>query len=183
MDDLLKMFLNDYVCKIQEYKGDEKIMSEELNSSQIIRIIEDIGKSQEQLLSILLAIQNASGKNYVEEEWAQIVAMELNLSLSKVYDVLTFYAMFSTKPQGKYVIEICNSTPCYINKSEKIAKIFENQLGIKLGETTKDNQFTLLYTACVGACDIGPVAKIGKDVYGDLTPDKINDIIRKYQGV
>lgn len=158
-------------------------MSEELNSSQIIRIIEGIGKSKEQLLSILLAIQNASGKNYVEERWAQIVATELNLPLSKVYDVLTFYAMFSTKPRGKYVIEICKSTPCYISKSDVIAKIFENRLGIKVGETTKDHQFTLLYTACVGACDIGPVAKIGEDVYGDLTPDKINNILRKYQGV
>lgn len=158
-------------------------MSEELNSSQIIRIIEGIGKSKEQLLSILLVIQNASGKNYVEERWAQIVATELNLPLSKVYDVLTFYAMFSTKPRGKYVIEICKSTPCYISKSDVIAKIFENRLGIKVGETTKDHQFTLLYTACVGACDIGPVAKIGEDVYGDLTPDKINNILRKYQGV
>lgn len=158
-------------------------MSEELNSSQIIRIIEGIGKSKEQLLSILLVIQNASGKNYVEERWAQIVATELNLPLSKVYDVLTFYAMFSTKPRGKYVIEICKSTPCYISKSDVIAKIFENRLGIKVGETTKDHQFTLLYTACMGACDIGPVAKIGEDVYGDLTPDKINNILRKYQGV
>ncbi|MDF2634653.1 MAG: hypothetical protein K0R78_1527 [Pelosinus sp.] len=154
----------------------------ELNSSQILTIIEGIGKSKEKLLLILLAIQNASGKNSVEEEWAKIVASELNLPLSKVYDVLTFYAMFSTEPRGKYVIEICKSTPCYINKSDAIAKIFEEQLGIKVGETTKDQQFTLLYTACVGACDIGPVAKIGEDVYGDLTQTKIIDIIRKYQG-
>lgn len=157
-------------------------MPNELDSSRILAIIEENGRSKEHLLSILLAIQNASGKNYVQEEWAKIVATELNLSLSMVYDVLTFYSMFSTKPRGKNVIEICKSTPCYISKSEMITKIFEQHLGIKVGETTQDQQFTLLYTACVGACDIGPVAKIGEEVYGDLTEDKIHSIIIKYQG-
>lgn len=157
-------------------------MPNELDLSRILAIVEEKGRSKEHLLSILLAIQNASGKNYVQEEWAKVVATELNLSLSMVYDVLTFYSMFSTKPRGKYVIEICKSTPCYISKSDKIAKIFEKHLGIKVGETTKDQQFTLLYTACVGACDIGPVAKIGEEIYGDLTEDKINSIIIKYQG-
>jgi NADH-quinone oxidoreductase subunit E len=157
-------------------------MLNELDSSRILAIVEEKGRSKEHLLSILLAIQNASGKNYVQEEWAKIVATELNLSLSMVYDVLTFYSMFSTKPRGKYVIEICKSTPCYISKSDKIAKSFEKHLGIKVGETTQDQQFTLLYTACVGACNIGPVAKIGEEIYGDLTEDKINSIIIKYQG-
>lgn len=157
-------------------------MPNELDSSRILAIIEEKGKSKEHLLAILLAIQNASGKNYVQEEWAKIVATELNVSPSMVYDVLTFYSMFSTKPRGKHVIEICKSTPCYISKSDVIAKIFEEHLGIKVGETTKDQQFTLLYTACVGACDIGPVAKIGEEIYGDLTEDKINSIIIKYQG-
>ena len=157
-------------------------MPNELDSSRILAIVEEKGKSKEHLLSILLAIQNESGKNYVQEEWAKIVATELNLSLSMVYDVLTFYSMFSTKPRGRHVIEICKSTPCYISKSDVIAKIFEKHLGIKVGETTQDQQFTLLYTACVGACDVGPVAKIGEEVYGDLTEDKINSIIIKYQG-
>ncbi|AIF50939.1 NAD(P)H-dependent oxidoreductase subunit E [Pelosinus sp. UFO1] len=157
-------------------------MPNELDSSRILAIVEEKGKSKEHLLSILLAIQNASGKNYVQEEWAKIVATELNLSFSMVYDVLTFYSMFSTKPRGRHVIEICKSTPCYISKSDVIAKIFEKHLGIKVGETTKDQQFTLLYTACVGACDVGPVAKIGEEIYGDLTEDKINSIIIKYQG-
>jgi NADH-quinone oxidoreductase subunit E len=157
-------------------------MCEELNLSQILMIIEDIGNSKEQLLSILLAIQHASGKNYIHEDWAKIVADQLELPLSKVYDVLTFYAMFSTRPRGKYLIEICKSTPCYITKSDTIAKIFADQLEIKIGETTKDQLFTLLYTACVGACDIGPVAKIGEDVYGDLSEAKIIEIIKKYRG-
>jgi NADH-quinone oxidoreductase subunit E len=157
-------------------------MCEELNSSQILTIIQEAGKSKEKLLSILLAIQQASGENHVHEDWARIVADQLELPISKVYDVLTFYAMFSTRPRGKYVIEICKSTPCYITKSDVIAKIFADQLEIKMGETTKDLLFTLLYTACVGACDIGPVAKIGEDVYGNLSEAKIIEIIKKYRG-
>lgn len=157
-------------------------MPGELNVSEILAIIEENGKSKEQLLPILLAIQNASGKNYVHEKWAQIVATQLELPLTKVYDVLTFYSMFSTAPRGKYVIEICKSTPCYVSKSDVIARMFENELGVKLGETTPDTLFTLLYTACVGACDIGPVAKIGEDVYGNLTEQKIADLIKTYRG-
>ena len=156
-------------------------MPTELSSSRILAIVEEKGKSKEQLLAILLTIQKESGENYVHEKWVQIVANELDLSLGTVYDVLTFYSMFSTVPRGKYLIEVCKSTPCYVSKSDVIAKIFENELGIKIGETTKDNLFTLLYTSCVGACDIGPVAKIGEDVYGDLDQQKIIEIIRTYR--
>lgn len=162
--------------------GKKKNMCKELCEPQILAIIEDKGKSKEHLLSILLAIQNASGKNYVHEKWAQIVANQLDLPLSKVYDVLTFYSMFSTTPRGKYVIEVCKSTPCYVSKSDIIAKMFENELGVKMGETTTDNLFTLLFTACVGACDTGPVAKVGEDIYGDLTRQKIADMIKTYRG-
>jgi len=157
-------------------------MCKELNQLQIMSIIEAHGKKQEGLLSILLEIQNASGKNYVHEEWAKLVADQLGLPDGKVYDVLTFYAMFSTTPRGKYVIEVCKSTPCHVNKADHIVKILEQELGIKIGNTTEDKLFTLLYTPCVGACDIGPVMKIGEDVYGNLTADKIADVIHAYRG-
>ena len=157
-------------------------MCKKLNHPQIITIIEAHGKSKEGLLSILLDIQKASEENYVHEQWAKLVAEQLELPVSKVYEVLTFYAMFSTKPRGKYVIEVCKSTPCHISKSDSIVKILEKELGIKIGDTTEDKMFTLLYTHCVGACDIGPVLKIGEDVYGNLTVDKITDLINAYRG-
>lgn len=159
-----------------------RTMCKKLNHPQIITIIEAHGKSKEGLLSILLDIQKASEENYVHEQWAKLVAEQLELPVSKVYEVLTFYAMFSTKPRGKYVIEVCKSTPCHISKSDSIVKILEKELGIKIGDTTEDKMFTLLYTHCVGACDIGPVLKIGEDVYGNLTVDKITDLINAYRG-
>ncbi|SDE74550.1 complex I 24 kDa subunit family protein [Sporomusa acidovorans] len=150
---------------------------------QVMGIINKYDKQKEQLLSILLDIQCASGENYVAEEWAEVVARELELPISKVHDVLTFYAMFNIEPKGKYVIEICKSTPCHVTKADAVVKMFEEELGIKLGQTTPDNLFTLLHTSCVGACDIGPVAKIGDDVYGNLTADKVAEIVTSYRGV
>jgi len=150
---------------------------------QVIAIINKYNKEKEQLLSILLDIQCASGENYVAEEWAEVVAKELELPISKVHDVLTFYAMFSIKPQGKYVIEICKSTPCHITKADAVVKMFEEVLGVGLGQTTPDKLFTLMHTNCVGACDIGPVAKIGEEVYGNLTAAKVAEIVTSYRGV
>lgn len=153
-------------------------MNTKLTKERVLKIISDRGKSKEGLLSILLDIQSASGENFVAEEWARLVSAEIGIPLSMVFDILSYYSMFSTKPRGRYVIEICKSTPCYVNKADDIVHIFEKELGIKLGETTPDKLFTLMHTACVGACDIGPVAKIGDKVYGNLTPEIIADIIK-----
>ena len=144
-------------------------------------IVERNGKSQKSLIAILLEIQEASGKNYVSKEWADIVARELNISISVVYDVLTFYAMFSTEPKGKYVIELCKSAACHVNNSKHVVELFEKSLGIKMGETTDDGLFTLQYTSCIGACNVSPSMKIGEKVYGNLDENKIKDILDSYR--
>lgn len=156
-------------------------MSKQLTAKHVREIIASHHAEKEKLLSILLEIQEASGENYISEEWARVVSEELALPLTKVYDVITFYAMLSDKPRGRFIIEICKSTPCHVLKTKRITDIFEELLSIKMGGTTSDGLFTLQYTACVGACDIGPVAKIGNEVYGNLTKDKIVGIIKSYQ--
>ena len=158
-------------------------MSCKLKKEQVQKIIKSKGKEKEQLLTILLEIQQASGRNYVDKEWARIVADELGLPLTKVFDVLTFYAMFSTEPRGKNVIEICKSAPCHVANGRAVVQMFEEQLGIKMGETTADHLFTLQYTSCIGACDLAPAVKIGDQVYGKLTSAKVAEIIKSYRGV
>ncbi len=150
---------------------------------KVMDIININGRTEDRLLAILLAIQEASENNFVAIQWAKCVAKELTIPLTKVNDVLTFYSMFSTKPRGKYVIEICKSTPCRITKSDLVAQEFAKELHIKVGQTTSDMSFTLMYTECVGSCEIGPVAKIGEAVYGNLTSKKITDIINSYREV
>lgn len=158
-------------------------MSDELKKEQVLEIIQKKGKEKEQILSILLEIQKASGKNYVDRTWARLVADELGVPLTKVYDVLTFYAMYSTEPRGKHVIEICKSAPCHVAKASAVVQMFEEALGIKMGETTADQLFTLQYTSCIGACDIAPAVKIGEKVYGHLTKEKVAEIINSFRGV
>ncbi|PKM86934.1 MAG: NADH-quinone oxidoreductase subunit E [Firmicutes bacterium HGW-Firmicutes-12] len=156
-------------------------MCKQLTEKDVCEIIASHQASKEKLLSILLDIQDASGQNCIVEEWARVVSAELDLPLTKIYDVITFYEMLSEKPRGKNIIEICKSTPCHFIKGVNIVNIFEEELCIKMGETTPDNLFTLQYTSCVGACDIAPVAKIGDEVYGNLSKDKIVDIIKSYR--
>lgn len=152
-----------------------------LTSADVKKIVASHHYSREKLLSILLEIQEASGQNCILEEWARTVSEELEIPLAKLYHVITFYGMLSEVPRGKYIIEICKSAPCYVLKSKQAAELFEQELSIHIGETTPDNLFTLQYTSCVGACDIGPVAKIGDDVYGNLNKEKVAAIIKSYR--
>jgi NADH-quinone oxidoreductase subunit E len=154
----------------------------DLSKEQVLEIMERYGNDPQQLIAVLLDIQAASGKNCVEKQWAELASNVLNVPLSKIFDVLTFYAMFSTIPRGEYVIEICNSTPCLFTKTpcgkhEDVVHWFEAAAGIKMGETTADGKLSLLYTSCVGMCDIGPVVKIGDDVFGNLTEEKVKTIV------
>ena len=150
---------------------------QDLTKNQVIRMMEHYGNDPQQLIAVLLDIQAASGKNCVEQKWAELAADVLKVPLSKIYDVLTFYSMFGTVPRGEFIVEICRSTPCLFNHSEDIVRWFEDAAGIKIGGTTEDGKLTLLYTSCVGACDIGPVAKIGDDVFGGLTFDKVQKLV------
>jgi NADH-quinone oxidoreductase subunit E len=149
-----------------------------LSKEQVIKIMESYGNDPQQLIAVLLDIQTTSGKNYVDKQWAELTAVTLKIPLSKIYDVLTFYAMFSTEPRGEYVIEICNSTPCYFLKTQEVVKWFEAAAGIKMGQTSADGKISLFYTSCVGTCDIGPVAKIGDDIFGNLTEDKVKKLVQ-----
>lgn len=149
----------------------------ELSKEQVIKIMKRYGNDPQQLIAVLLDIQEASNKNYVERQWAELASDILNIPLSKIYDVLTFYAMFSTEPRGEYVIELCRSTPCHFIRTQEAVKWFEEETGVKMGETSADGLFTLTFTNCVGACDIGPVAVIGEDVFGNLTPEKVKTLV------
>ena len=148
-----------------------------------MKIMESYGNDPQQLIAVLLDIQAASGRNYVDRQWAELASRVLDIPLSKIYDVLTFYAMFSTVPRGEYVIEICQSTPCYFGDAThpshaQVAGWFEAAAGIKVGQTSADGKITLTHTSCVGACDIGPVAKIGDDIFGNLNEEKALALVK-----
>jgi len=156
--------------------------TKELDKDAVLEILQAYGNDPQQLIAVLLDIQSASGKHYVDKQWAQLVSERLDVPLTKVYDALTFYAMFSTEPRGAYLIEICESAPCRFGsagiRAQELVSWFEAAAGIKIGETSADGKITLARTSCVGACDIGPVAKIGDDVFGDLDEGKVKELVR-----
>ncbi len=131
--------------------------------------------------NLLPMIQKAQDKyRRVPAKFMAGTAEDLNLSLSEVYGVASFYSFLSTKLQGKNVIRVCKSVPCYLKGAQMILESIEDCLGIKPGETTRDKKFSLELTGCIGACDQAPAMMVNQDVYGNLTPAKISRILKKY---
>jgi len=133
-------------------------------------------KGQEDLLKLLKEAQNRSG--YLSEKTIVKIAKSLDIPISDVYGVATFYSFLSTKPQGRNVIRVCKSLPCFLKNSQTIIKSVEEELGIKPGETTPDGKFSFQLTNCIGACDKAPAMLINNDVHVDLTPGKISRILK-----
>lgn len=118
---------------------------------------------------------------YLPEEVQIRVAEGLDVPLSEVYGVITFYSLFTLKPRGKHTIGVCMGTACYVKGAPAVVEAIQNQLQIKPDDTTDDGLFTFTITRCVGACGLAPVMTIGEDVYGRLTSDKVPEILSKYQ--
>ena len=130
-------------------------------------------------MPVLQAAQEIFG--YLPEEVQIIVAEGLEIPLSEVYGVASFYAQFTLNPKGKYQISVCLGTACYVKGSDKILEAVEKELGIKCGECTEDGLFSIDSCRCVGACGLAPVMMIGEEVYGKLTPEMVKGIIDKYR--
>ena len=133
-------------------------------------------KNQENLLILLKEAQSRFG--YLTQELLAELAHSLGISIGKVYGAATFYAFLSTETQGRNVIRICKSLPCFLKNSQLIIDSVEQEIGIKPGQTTTDGKFTFQLTNCIGACDKAPAMMINSDVYGDLTPKKISAILK-----
>lgn len=139
----------------------------------------EIEKSQPgALMPVLQKAQEIYG--YLPVEVQSMVADGLGISLSEVYGVATFYSQFSLNPKGIHQISICLGTACYVKGADKILEALESRLGIKCGECTPDGVFSLDSCRCVGACGLAPVMMINDDVYGRMTEDQIDDILKKY---
>ena len=118
---------------------------------------------------------------YLPYEVQKIIAEELDVTLSDVYGVATFYSQFSLYPKGKYQIGICLGTACYVNGSGEIYDKLRNILGIESGECTQDRLFSLDATRCVGCCGMAPVMTVNGEVYGKVKADDVENIIAKYR--
>lgn len=144
---------------------------------EFILSIED---KQGALISVLHKAQEIFG--YLPKEIQEFVAERLDLSLAKVYGVVSFYSFFTMTPKGKHPVSVCMGTACYVRGAGKVLEDFEKQLGISAGETTVDGEFSIDALRCVGACGLAPVVLIGEDVYGKDEAKNVAGLIAKYRG-
>ena len=130
------------------------------------------------LIPVLHEAQEIYG--YLPLSVQEIVANALGLPLSEVYGVVTFYTQFSLYPKGQYKIQVCLGTACYVKGSSSILDELKKQLGIEVGQCTKDGKFSFDACRCVGACGLAPVMMINEDVYGTLVASDVANILKKY---
>lgn len=114
---------------------------------------------------------------YISLEVMEYIAKILDIPPSKVYSVASFYTMFKKEPTGKYLIQVCRTLSCQLRGAEEVTKLISDKLGIKVGETTFDNKFTLVEVECLGSCGTAPVMRINNDYHENLTKSQINQII------
>jgi len=136
------------------------------------------GRTRESLLPILQGV--ITEERFISDAAMAEVARELDMSAALVYGTATFYSFLDTKPRGKYVIRICKTITCDMKGKRQILQALEDLLKITVGETTKDNRFTLLETNCLGWCHKGPAMLVNDEAYTELTPEKVSEIIGEY---
>jgi NADH-quinone oxidoreductase subunit E len=117
-----------------------------------------------------------------QEGWVSRVAMDviagmLDMAPIRVYEVATFYTMYSLKPKGTHLIQVCRTTPCWLRGSDGLTDLCKKKLGIGMHETTKDGKFTLMEVECLGACVNAPMVQINDDFYEDLTPESLSKVL------
>jgi NADH-quinone oxidoreductase subunit E len=145
----------------------------------VCKIIEKHGYQKASLIGILQDIQ---GKlNYLPRKALVQVAKSLDIPMTHIYEVATFYKAFSLQPKGRHTILVCLGTACHVRGGARVLNYLENRLDVKSGETTRDLAFTLESVNCLGACALGPMMVIDKKYYGKINPHKIESILEKYQ--
>jgi NADH-quinone oxidoreductase subunit E len=150
-------------------------MLSETTRKQIADLMKKYPQTRSALIPSLRLAQTEAG--YLSESVLTEIAQIFELSPSEVFEVASFYSMFYKKPVGKYVIQVCTSISCMLRKSDQIIEHLEKRLGIKPGETTPDQRFTLLEVECLASCGTAPAASINDEYHENLTPEKLDQIL------
>ena len=149
--------------------------------SLIKDMAEKYGRSRESLLPIMQAV--VEREKYLSEYSMIEIARQVDIPAAEVYGTATFYSFIETKPTGQYIIRICKTITCAMKGKNQVLFAIQDMLKIKLGETTPDKRFSLLETNCLGWCHKAPAMMINNEVYTELTPEKVRDILTGYMKI
>jgi NADH:ubiquinone oxidoreductase 24 kD subunit len=162
------MITEDDICNVH-------MMTEEEKYNLLKDVIIDYDRKEDNLIQILHMAQAIFG--YLPTEVQHFIASQMDLSVSKVNSVLTFYSFFSTKPKGKYTISVCLGTACYVRGGKEVLNKLKDELGIDVGETTPDKKYSLTVMRCIGSCGLAPAMTINGKVYKQVNPNRIKRIL------
>ena len=129
------------------------------------------------LLNVLHEVQDKEG--FLSEESLKKISTKYQIPISRLYGMATFYTMLRTKKPGKYIIEICGSPSCILNKSREIEVFIQKELSVELGETTKDKKFSVYKTSCIGCCDEAPAMLVNGKAYTKLTVPRVKKLLKE----
>ncbi|MGL5206614.1 MAG: NADH-quinone oxidoreductase subunit NuoE [Acidaminococcaceae bacterium] len=152
---------------------------ENKEKNQIDEILAKYEGKKGALIPVLQEVQALY--NYLPKDILEYVAEKMNIPISQIYGLVTFYSQFHLNPRGRNIIRVCQGTACHVRGGKVILQAIEKQLGIKAGHTTEDLRFTLETIACVGACGLAPVMQINEDTHGRLTTEKLAAILERYK--
>ncbi len=144
-------------------------------SDEFVQVVEEYRGEKGALISILQGVQEKFG--YLSAEAISKIARLCRLSESEVFGVASFYTQFYFTPRGRHKIKVCLGTACHVRGAVRVLERLEQSLGIKSGETTPDYNFTLETVNCIGACALGPVVTIDEDYFGQMNPEKVDQVL------
>jgi NADH-quinone oxidoreductase subunit E len=149
------------------------------NAEKVENLIDSYIDKKEQLISLLQDIE--AEFNYLPQDVIIKISQKLDIPLSQVFSVATFFQAFSLKPRGRHTITVCVGTACHVKGGQRLVEKMERDFGIQPGETTEDQRFTLETANCLGCCALGPVVVVDGKYEGQVNPDKLDKILKNYE--
>ncbi len=153
---------------------DGRVVLEAVNKA-----VEEHGATIDELIPILNDVNRALG--YLPAQALDEISRRLRVPKSQLFSVSSFYRMLSTKPRGRHVIQFCESAPCHVVGGRQVWQTLLDQLQLAAGETSADGKWTLVTTSCLGVCGVGPVFIIDDDIYGNVAPEQVAEILARYR--
>ncbi len=150
-----------------------------MESSQIESILERYGRKESAILAILQDVQ--AREKYLPKEALEYIGEKLRIPINKIYRIATFYRAFSLTPRGRHEVCVCMGTACHVRGAQRVVDQVNLELGIRPGETTKDQYFTLETVNCLGVCAAGPVVAIDGNYFGKMSPGKVEGTLQKFR--
>lgn len=165
---------------MEDFKNNNEF-TDKISMAQVDSILNNYSNDKTRLINILLDVQASVKEQYIPTEVAYYIADKLNVKLTQIYDVISFFSSLSSKPRAKYPIQVCSSIVCKVNDNHKLFEILKTILKINLNEATPDNKFYLEEVPCFGACDVAPAIRVNGRVYGHLTSkEKVIEVLKTF---